>query len=94
MSDENECGIQIGQLRKILGEKKTKLSRDLEFEKKFQQSYGLNESRSVDEIEKELKAVEQLEKDICNEDWCRKVKALQQPPAAEPGKPKETEPTA
>jgi len=93
MSDENECGIQIGQLRKILGEKKTKLNRDLEFEKKFQQSYGLNESRSVDEIEKELKAVEQLEKDICNEDWCRKVKALQQQPsAAEPEKPKE--PTA
>ncbi len=94
MSDENECGIQIGQLRKILGEKKTKLNRDLEFEKKFQQSYGLNESRSVDEIEKELKAVEQLEKDICNEDWCRKVKALQQPLAAESEKPKETEPTA
>jgi len=85
MSDEeSDCGIQVGQLQKILGEKKAKLTRDLEFERKFQEKYGMNESRTVDAIQDELTAVGQLEKDVCNEDWCKKVKAAQQKPVTEP----------
>lgn len=85
MSDEeSDCGIQVGQLQKILGEKKTKLTHDLAFEQKFQEKYGMNESRTVEAIQKELTAVEQLEKDVCNEDWCMKVKAAKQKPVTVP----------
>ena len=79
MSEENDCGIQVGQLQKILGEKKAKLARDLEFETKFQAKYGMNEARTVEAIQTELNSVTQLEKEICNEDWCKRIKAAQKP---------------
>lgn len=66
------CAMEIGKLRQILEEKKAKLQRDLTFEKKFQATYGMNESKPVEEIETEIKAVEKLITDVCDGDWCRK----------------------
>jgi len=78
------CAMEIGKLRQILEEKKAKLQRDLAFEKKFQATYGLNETKSVDEIETEIKAVEKLVTDVCEGDWCRKRPEISEPKAQEP----------
>lgn len=64
--------MEIGKLKQILEEKKAKLQRDLTFEKKFQATYGLNESKPVEEIEIEIKAVEKLITDVCEGEWCKK----------------------
>lgn len=77
------CAMEVGKLKQILEEKKGKLQRDLAFEKKFQETYGLNETRPVEDIEIEIKAVEKLITDVCEGEWCKKRVEVSEPKSQE-----------